>query len=105
MRVRAGEHEGWGECEASPLTCIASFVTPMSHGVCMPVGASVLGRTVEVPADIAAKWRDALQTMLADKGTKSLHLEREIARFGADTRGGVGISHAAPHQRAESQSV
>lgn len=54
VRVRAGEYEGWGECEASPLTCIASFVTPMSHGVCRPVASSVLGRTVETPADIAA---------------------------------------------------
>ena len=54
VRVRAGGHEGWGECEASPLTCIASFVTPMSHGVCRPVGASVLGRSVDLPADIAA---------------------------------------------------
>ena len=45
-------------------------------------------------------------TMAADKGTKPLHLEREITRFGADTRGGVGISHAAPAQRpVESQSV
>ena len=24
-------HSGWGECEASPLTSIAAFVTPRSH--------------------------------------------------------------------------
>src|SRR3954452_6498267 len=54
VRVRAGGHEGYGECEASPLTCIAAFVTPMSHGVCRPVGESVLGRRIDSPADIAA---------------------------------------------------
>ena len=30
MRVRAGGHTGWGECEASPLPSIAALVTPMS---------------------------------------------------------------------------
>ena len=53
VRVRAGGIEAWGECEASPLTSIASFVCPMSHGACRPVGASVLGEDVSSPADIA----------------------------------------------------
>jgi len=53
VRVRAGGIEAWGECEASPLTSIASFVCPMSHGACRPVGASVLGEDVSTPADIA----------------------------------------------------
>jgi L-alanine-DL-glutamate epimerase-like enolase superfamily enzyme len=53
VRVAAGGLEGWGECEASPLVSIAAFVTPMSHGACRPVSASVLGETVEGPADIA----------------------------------------------------
>jgi len=52
VRVRAGEHEGFGECEASPLTSIAAFVTPMSHGICQPVSASVLGETIDCPEDI-----------------------------------------------------
>ncbi|MFO0997031.1 MAG: mandelate racemase/muconate lactonizing enzyme family protein [Alphaproteobacteria bacterium] len=52
VRVRSGPHAGWGECEASPLTCIASFVTPMSHGVCRAVGEVVLGATIDDPADI-----------------------------------------------------
>ena len=43
---------GWGECEASPLTSIASFVTPRSHGVCQPVAASVVGQSVSDPSDI-----------------------------------------------------
>ena len=54
VRVAAGGHVGWGECEAAPLPSIAAFVCPMSHGVCRPVGDSVLGRTLESAADIAA---------------------------------------------------
>lgn len=43
---------GWGECEASPLTSIAAFVTPRSHGVCQPVSASILGEQVNSIDDI-----------------------------------------------------
>jgi len=53
VRVAAGKHVGWGECEASPLVSIAAFVCPMSHGACRPVGDSVLGENLESPADIA----------------------------------------------------
>ena len=53
VRVAAGEPVGWGECEASPLVSIAAFVCPMSHGACRPVSASVLGQTIDDPADIA----------------------------------------------------
>jgi L-alanine-DL-glutamate epimerase-like enolase superfamily enzyme len=53
VRVSAGGHVGWGECEAAPLVSIAGFVCPMSHGACRPVGASVLGQNIESPADIA----------------------------------------------------
>ncbi len=52
VRVSAGGHVGWGECESSPLPSIAAFVTPMSHGACRPVSASVLGETLDAPADI-----------------------------------------------------
>ncbi len=52
-RVRAsGGHEGWGECEASPLVSIAALVCPMSHSACKPVMDSVLGQRVEAPDDI-----------------------------------------------------
>ena len=53
VRVAAGGHTGWGECEAAPLPSIAAFVCPKSHGVCRPVGDSVLGKTLRDPADIA----------------------------------------------------
>lgn len=53
VRVVADGIEGWGECEASPLTSIAAFVTPRSHGVCQPVEVSVLGQVLDSPADIS----------------------------------------------------
>jgi L-alanine-DL-glutamate epimerase-like enolase superfamily enzyme len=53
VRVTAGGRQGWGECEAAPLPSIAAFVTPMSHGACRPVSASVLGKRLEGPDDIA----------------------------------------------------
>ena len=52
VRVAAGGHIGWGECEASPLVSIAAFVCPMSHGACRPVAASILGQNIEDPKDI-----------------------------------------------------
>jgi L-alanine-DL-glutamate epimerase-like enolase superfamily enzyme len=53
VRVEAGGLVGWGECEASPLTSIAAYVAPMSHGACRPVRASVEGQELSAPADIA----------------------------------------------------
>lgn len=52
VRVAAGGHVGWGECEASPLASIAAFVAPRSHGVCQPVSASILGQRLDGPEDI-----------------------------------------------------
>jgi L-alanine-DL-glutamate epimerase-like enolase superfamily enzyme len=52
VRVAAGGHTGWGECEASPLVSIAAFVCPMSHGACRPISMSVLGQTIDGPEDI-----------------------------------------------------
>ena len=58
VRVAAGEFVGFGECEAAPLPSIAAFVCPMSHGGCRPVAASVLGRRLDSPGDIAAMAAD-----------------------------------------------
>lgn len=52
VRVQAGSYVGWGECEASPLVSIASYVTPMSHSACKPVRDSVLGQRVDDVKDI-----------------------------------------------------
>ncbi len=52
VRVRAGGLEGWGECEASPLTSIASYVCPMSHSACKPLKYSVEGMAINDVNDI-----------------------------------------------------
>jgi len=52
VRVRSGSETGWGECEAAPLVSMASWNCPLSHSACKPVSASVLGQTLEGPADI-----------------------------------------------------
>lgn len=52
VRVRAGEWEGWGECEASPLVSIASLVAPMSHSACKPVLESVRGQRLDTLDDV-----------------------------------------------------
>lgn len=52
VRVRAGEHVGWGECEAAPLPSIASWRCPMSHSACKPVSASVIGQNLNDIEDI-----------------------------------------------------
>lgn len=52
VRVRAGEHIGWGECEAAPLPSIASWCCPMSHSACKPVSASVIGQRIDAIEDI-----------------------------------------------------
>ena len=52
VRVRAGGYTGWGDCEASPVTSIASLVCPMSHSACHPVSDSLLGQQLDGPADI-----------------------------------------------------
>lgn len=54
VRVRAGDQVGWGECEASPLVCIANLVCPMSHSACRSPLDAVLGQRVDSPADILA---------------------------------------------------
>jgi L-alanine-DL-glutamate epimerase-like enolase superfamily enzyme len=54
VRVRAGGHTGWGECEAAPLPSIAALVCPMSHSACHNVLDSVLGAPLRGPEDIHA---------------------------------------------------
>ena len=52
VRVKAGGYTGWGQCEASPLVCMASWNCPMSHSACKPLSASVLGQRLDDPQDI-----------------------------------------------------
>jgi L-alanine-DL-glutamate epimerase-like enolase superfamily enzyme len=70
VRVRAGGLEGWGECEASPLTSIASYVCPMSHSACKPLSYSIEGQQVNDISDIrrisAAVHENSLDLLQAD---------------------------------------
>jgi L-alanine-DL-glutamate epimerase-like enolase superfamily enzyme len=52
VRLEAGGHVGWGECESSPLVTIAGLVCPKSHSKCRPVRDSVLGQRLESAEDI-----------------------------------------------------
>lgn len=52
VRVRAGNFEGWGECEAAPLPSIAALVCPMSHSACHPVADAVLGQPLDTVDDL-----------------------------------------------------
>jgi L-alanine-DL-glutamate epimerase-like enolase superfamily enzyme len=69
VRARAGDWEGWGECEAAPLPCIAAWCCPPSHGVCKPVMTTVLGAELDSPdsirrinAEVRRLGLDLLQT-------------------------------------------
>jgi L-alanine-DL-glutamate epimerase-like enolase superfamily enzyme len=62
VRVRSGNDEGWGECEAAPLPSIAAFYCPPSHGACLPVADSVLGARLCEPGDVEAIYRAARVT-------------------------------------------
>ena len=52
VRLQAGNHVGWGECEAAPLVSIASLACPMSHSACKPIQDSVLGQRLDGTGDI-----------------------------------------------------
>jgi len=78
-RVRAGQYEGWGECEAAPFVSLAAFVTPESHSTSRPVSASVLGQRLETPDDIAAITRQVLHDSMNILQTPHLYSAVEMA--------------------------
>ena len=61
VRIRAGGLEGWGECEASPLTSIAAWVAPMSHSGMKPIQWSLENETLNSAKDIARIRNKVLQ--------------------------------------------
>ena len=52
VKVEAGGFEGWGECEASPLTSIANFICPKSHSAANPIRDSIINQKVNDLNDI-----------------------------------------------------
>jgi L-alanine-DL-glutamate epimerase-like enolase superfamily enzyme len=79
VRVRAGEHEGWGECEAAPFVSLAAFITPESHSTCRPVGTSVLGKRLDGPADIAEITRQVAMNSMNILQTPHVYSGVEMA--------------------------
>lgn len=79
VRVRAGQHEGWGECEAAPYVSMAAFVTPESHSTSRPVSASVLGQRLETPDDIAAITRQVFHDSMNILQTPHIYSGVEMA--------------------------
>ena len=63
VKVEGGGLEGWGECEASPLTSIANFICPKSHSAANPIRDSILGKNLNNLDDIKKfleKFKDIL---------------------------------------------
>jgi len=52
VKVEAGGFEGWGECEASPLTSIANFICPKSHSAANPIKNSIINQEINNLKDI-----------------------------------------------------
>lgn len=95
VRIGAGGKTGWGECEASPLTSIASYVCPMSHSACKPLKHSVEGMPINGIDDIhrisAAVHENSADLLQADHTLSGIdialwdllgkHLEEPVYRL------------------------
>jgi len=44
--------EGWGECDASPLVSMATYVMPMSHSNIINISEALVGEHMESPQDV-----------------------------------------------------
>ena len=105
VRLQAGPHVGWGECEASPLVSIASLVCPMSHSACKPVRDSMLGQTLDDVADIdrigdlvRANSLDLLQANHTLSGIDIAMWDLLGRRFGTPVYELLGYDRAEPRR-------
>lgn len=110
VRIEAGGHVGWGECEASPLVSIASYVTPMSHSACKPVRDSVLGQHLNDIDDIRrigdlvrANSLDLLQAEHTLSGIDTALWDLLGTRLGAPVYELLGMGRAHPKRPYASQ--
>ena len=110
VRVRAGDHTGWGECEASPLASIAALICPMSHSACKSVAASVLGQPLNDVSDIArigARVREnSLDLLQADHTLSGIDIalwDLMGKKLGAPVFRLLGYPHAYPKTPYASQ--
>ena len=105
VRLQAGPHVGWGECEAAPLVSIASLICPMSHSACKPVIASVVGQNLDSAADIdrigdlvRAESQDVLQANHTLSGIDIAMWDRLGRRYGTPVYKLLGYERAEPRQ-------
>lgn len=56
VKVEGGGFTGWGECETSPLTSIANFICPKSHGAANPVRDSIIDQELNNLEDIKKNY-------------------------------------------------
>lgn len=78
IRTDAGL-EGWGECDASPLVCIAVYCCPMSHGNIINIRESLLGETLDIPQDVLRLSEKVLRNALDIQHIQHAYSGAEIA--------------------------
>ena len=71
--------EGWGECDASPLVCLAVYCCPMSHGNIINIRTSLIGETLEGPADVVRLSEKTLRNGLDIQQIQHAYSGAEIA--------------------------
>jgi L-alanine-DL-glutamate epimerase-like enolase superfamily enzyme len=101
VRLEAGGHVGWGECESSPLVTIAGLVCPKSHSKCRPVRDSVLGQRLESVENILRIGdlvrENSLDMLQADHVLSGI----DVAMWDALARArGVPVYHLLGYPRA-----
>src|SRR5580765_8337457 len=65
VRVRSDSGlEGYGESDSSPLLALASYCTPMSHSNIVRLSESLIGQSLESPADIRRIYQHARRRAL-----------------------------------------
>ena len=71
--------EGWGECDAAPLVCIAVYCCPMSHGNIINIRESLIGETLENPVDVLRLSEKVLRNGLDIQQIQHAYSGAEIA--------------------------
>lgn len=80
VRVRTDTGiEGWGECDASPLVSLAVYCCPMSHGNIINIRTSLIGETLEGPADVVRLSENVLRNGLDIQQIQHAYSGAEIA--------------------------
>ena len=71
--------EGWGECDAAPLVSLAVYCCPMSHGNIINIRTSLIGETLDSPADVLRLSEKVLRNGLDIQQIQHAYSGAEIA--------------------------